>query len=149
MPDPRVKTPYRRKTSRGRKVRRVILFMLLLLLIIPFLYAIGMYVYFSYDLPRLTSVKDYAPNIVSQVLSENGEVIAEFFTEKRYFIPIEEMPTTLIQAFIAAEDSRFLEHQGIDLTSILRALIKNILPPIIRYISDAHYSTFGIAFLLK
>ena len=84
------------------------------------------YIYFSKDLPRLTSVKDYAPNVVTQVFSEYGEVIAEFFVEKRYAIPIEEMPTELIEAFIAAEDARFFEHQGVDFFSIMRALMKNI-----------------------
>lgn len=88
---------------------------------------LGLYSYFSKDLPRLTSVKDYSPNIVTQVFSEQGEVIAEFFVEKRYAIPIEEMPTELIEAFIAAEDARFFEHQGIDFFSILRALMKNII----------------------
>ncbi|MCK5513171.1 MAG: PBP1A family penicillin-binding protein, partial [Deltaproteobacteria bacterium] len=82
--------------------------------------------YFSYDLPRLTSVEDYTPKTVTQVFSENGEIIAEFFVEKRYIIPIEEMPATLIRAFISSEDARFFEHQGIDLLSIFRALIKNI-----------------------
>jgi len=87
---------------------------------------VGLYINFSYDLPRLTSVKDYAPKIVTQVYSENGEIIAEFFVEKRYLIPLEEMPTTLIQAFISAEDARFFEHQGIDIWSITRAFLKNI-----------------------
>ena len=36
------------------------------------------------------------------------------------------MPATLIRAFISSEDARFFEHQGIDLLSISRALIKNI-----------------------
>ena len=36
------------------------------------------------------------------------------------------IPNTLKQAFIAAEDSRFYNHQGIDILSIIRAFIKNI-----------------------
>ncbi len=41
-------------------------------------------------------------------------------------IPLSEMPETLIQAFISAEDSRFFAHQGIDIYSIVRAFFKNI-----------------------
>jgi len=36
------------------------------------------------------------------------------------------MPKHLIQAFVAAEDSRFFEHEGVDTKSIFRAFIKNM-----------------------
>ncbi len=115
-----------KKPGKTRKLRWMIFFLILFFLIIPGILAVGTYTYFSYDLPRLTSVEDYTPKTVTQVFSENGEIIAEFFVEKRYIIPIEEMPATLIRAFISSEDARFFEHQGIDLLSISRALIKNI-----------------------
>jgi penicillin-binding protein 1A len=115
-----------KKPGKTRKLRWMIFFIILFFLIIPGILAVGTYTYFSYDLPRLTSVEDYTPKTVTQVFSENGEIIAEFFVEKRYIIPIEEMPATLIRAFISSEDARFFEHQGIDLLSISRALIKNI-----------------------
>jgi penicillin-binding protein 1A len=115
-----------KKSSKTRKLWWMIFFIILFFLIIPGILAVGTYTYFSYDLPRLTSVEDYTPKTVTQVFSENGEIIAEFFVEKRYIIPIEEMPATLIRAFISSEDARFFEHQGIDLLSISRALIKNI-----------------------
>ena len=35
------------------------------------------------------------------------------------------MPKNLTNAFVAAEDSRFMEHPGIDIQSIVRAFIKN------------------------
>ncbi len=115
-----------KKPGKTRKLWWMIFFIILFFLIIPGILAVGTYIYFSYDLPRLTSVEDYTPKTVTQVFSENGEIIAEFFVEKRYIIPIEEMPATLIRAFISSEDARFFEHQGIDLLSIFRALIKNI-----------------------
>ena len=115
-----------RKSNKVRKVWWVTSFIILFILIIPCIFAVGLYISFNYDLPRLTSVKDYAPKIVTQVFSGDGEIIAEFFVEKRYLIPIEEMPSYLIRAFISAEDARFFEHQGIDIWSIIRALIKNI-----------------------
>jgi penicillin-binding protein 1A len=116
-------------TEPSRKKRRFYLFILYFIAAILVLsggFILGFYIYFSKDLPRLTSVKDYAPKVVTQVLSENEEVLAEFFVEKRYFISIEDMPTVLIEAFIAAEDERFFEHQGLDFFSIMRAMVKNI-----------------------
>ncbi|MBW1824275.1 MAG: PBP1A family penicillin-binding protein [Deltaproteobacteria bacterium] len=123
---PKTPKPSIKKSKKVRKAWWIISFTILFFLITPFICVVGLYIHYSYDLPRLTSVKDYAPKIVTKVFSENGEIIAEFFVEKRYLIPIEEMPTTLIQAFISAEDARFFEHQGIDFVSIVRAFIKNI-----------------------
>ncbi|MCK5187243.1 MAG: PBP1A family penicillin-binding protein [Deltaproteobacteria bacterium] len=126
MMTPKTKMSPPKKPKKARKMWWVISFVILFLLVIPAILVVGTYIYFSYDLPRLTSVEDYTPKTVTQVFSENGDVIAEFFVEKRYIIPIEEMPATLIRAFISSEDARFFEHQGIDLLSISRALIKNI-----------------------
>lgn len=114
--------PYRKKN----RFYLFILYFVAAILVLSGGFILGFYIYFSKDLPRLTSVKDYAPKVVTQVLSENGEVLAEFFVEKRYFISIEDMPTVLIEAFIAAEDERFFEHQGLDFFSIMRAMVKNI-----------------------
>ncbi len=85
----------------------------------------GLYVYISQDLPRINSLNDYAPSIVTTVFSDDGRKIGEFYRERRIVIPLSQMPKSLINAFIAAEDSRFREHRGVDMLSILRAFIKN------------------------
>ncbi len=112
--------------EKKRKLYVVILCLVAALMVVSGGFILGVYFYYSKDLPRLTSVRDYAPKVVTQVFSENGEVLAEFFVEKRYYISIEDMPTVLIEAFIAAEDARFFEHQGLDFFSIMRAMGKNI-----------------------
>ena len=112
--------------KKKRKLYVVILYLVAALMVLSGGFILGFYFYYSKDLPRLTSVRDYAPKVVTQVFSENGEVLAEFFVEKRYYISIEDLPTVLIEAFIAAEDARFFEHQGLDFFSIMRAMVKNI-----------------------
>jgi len=112
--------------KKKRKLYVVILYLVAALMVLSGGFMLGFYIYYSKDLPRLTSVRDYAPKVVTQVFSENGEVLAEFFVEKRYYISIEDLPTVLIEAFIAAEDARFFEHQGLDFFSIMRAMVKNI-----------------------
>ena len=82
--------------------------------------------YFSHDLPRIESLKDYAPALVTEVLSSSGERIAEFSVEKRYLIPLADMAPIFIKAILAAEDDKFFEHKGIDLWGIFRAALKNI-----------------------
>lgn len=86
---------------------------------------IGFYA-FTMDLPGIDALKDYRPSISSRVYDDKNELIDEFFLEDRKLIKIQEVPRGVIQAFVAAEDSRFFAHKGFDLQSIFRAVFKNI-----------------------
>ncbi len=88
--------------------------------------AMAFYFTFLSDLPRLSTLKDYQPFIVSEVFSDDGALIGEFFMERRTIVPLSEMPKPLIRAFVAAEDARFFEHRGIDYWRILGAAFRNI-----------------------
>ena len=87
---------------------------------------LGVYFYLSKDLPRIATLADYRPPIITSVYSDDNRKIAEFFKERRIVISLDEMPLLLKQAFVAAEDSRFYKHKGIDFFSIIRAFFKNI-----------------------
>ncbi|WP_155318183.1 penicillin-binding protein 1A [Desulfosarcina alkanivorans] len=87
---------------------------------------VGVYLYLSDDLPKITSLTDYHPSIITTVYSDDNRKIAEFYKERRIVVPLSSIPLQLQQAFIAAEDARFYKHQGIDFFSIIRAFIKNI-----------------------
>lgn len=84
------------------------------------------YLYFARDLPSIENLKNYKPPVITTIFSDEGEIIGEFYAEKRRVIPLDRMPKHLIQAFIAGEDSRFFQHKGLDYWAILRALIKNL-----------------------
>ncbi|MBP7016504.1 MAG: PBP1A family penicillin-binding protein [Deltaproteobacteria bacterium] len=86
---------------------------------------IGFYA-FTMDLPGIDALKDYRPSISSRVYDDKNELIDEFFLEDRKLIKIKEVPRVVVQAFVAAEDSRFFAHKGFDLQSIFRAVFKNI-----------------------
>ena len=86
----------------------------------------GVYYYLSEDLPQISSLADYHPPIVTTVYSDDNRKIAEFFRERRIVVPLAEIPERLVQAFVAAEDSRFYKHGGIDFLSIIRAFFKNL-----------------------
>ena len=87
---------------------------------------LGVFLHITRQLPKITTLADYQPATISVVYSDNGEKIAEFYEERRIVLPLEAMPDMLVEAFLAAEDSRFYEHGGIDVISILRAFFKNI-----------------------
>jgi len=86
----------------------------------------GAYLWVAGSLPKVDTLADYRPPVITRVLSDDGSVIAEIYKERRIVVPVEKMPEQLIQAFVAAEDSKFFEHPGIDFTSILRAAWKNL-----------------------
>jgi penicillin-binding protein 1A len=109
--------------------RRFILAPFLVLMILGLIVlaaAVGGYQYLSQDLPKINSLRDYRPPIITTVYAEDGQKIAEFFKERRIVIPLAEVPPVLVNAFIAAEDSRFFQHPGVDPLSILRAALKNL-----------------------
>jgi len=80
----------------------------------------------SSNMPYIGSVKEYRPPIVTEIFSDDGEVIGRFWAEKRFVVTLDQVPQHLINAFLAAEDSRFFEHRGVDIASIFRALYKNL-----------------------
>jgi penicillin-binding protein 1A len=81
----------------------------------------------SSNLPYIGTLKNYQPPLITEIYSDSGEVIGRLWEEKRILVSLDQLPEHLIQAFIAAEDSRFYQHEGVDPTSIVRALIKNTL----------------------
>lgn len=116
----------RKKHRVGRIFFRIFLLFVLICTLTGGLGAVGLYYYISRDLPKITTLKDYHPPIISTVYADDGRKIGEFFNERRIVVPLTEIPDMLIKAFVAAEDSRFYTHRGIDLLSITRAFIKNI-----------------------
>jgi penicillin-binding protein 1A len=91
--------------------------------------ALALYAGYNYivqDLPKINSLMDYQPPVITTVYADDNRKIAEFFKERRVVIPLSEVPPMLVNAFIAAEDSRFFQHPGVDLLSIVRAALKNI-----------------------
>jgi penicillin-binding protein 1A len=79
------------------------------------------------DLPPIDAAVQYQPPVTTQILADDGTVIGEFYSQKRYLVPFDRIPMHVRQAFIAAEDDAFYRHSGIDATGILRALFNNML----------------------
>jgi len=108
------------------KIVRFLLWSLLFIIVCGGFTITGVYFYLSKSLPKISSLTDYRPPIITTVFSDDNKKIAEFYKERRVVVPMSDMPQMLVNAFIAAEDSRFLKHKGIDFFSIVRAFLKNI-----------------------
>jgi len=117
-----------KKTKGGflAKIIRWTCWSFVLLVICVFLAGAGTYFYLSENLPKITSLKDYRPPVITTVYSDDNRKIAEFYKERRIVVPLSKMPPMLKEAFVAAEDARFYTHKGIDVFSIIRAFFKNI-----------------------
>ncbi|MCL4457417.1 MAG: PBP1A family penicillin-binding protein [Nitrospirae bacterium] len=79
------------------------------------------------SLPEIKSLEGYTPMQSSFVYSSDGKVLAEFYQERRNFIPHYQIPERIKKAFIAVEDQRFYSHPGVDIIGILRALYKDLI----------------------
>lgn len=88
--------------------------------------AAGIFMHINEELPKISKLSDYHPPTITTIYSDDNRKIGEFYKERRIVVSLAQMPQMLIEAFIAAEDSRFYKHKGIDFLSILRAMFKNI-----------------------
>ncbi|KAF0217018.1 MAG: penicillin-binding protein [Geobacteraceae bacterium] len=87
----------------------------------------GYFFYLMATLPKVDRLADYRPPIVSQVFGDDGSLVGEFYLERRTVVPVDKIPRKLIQAFVAAEDSNFFQHKGIDYLGVVRAAFKNLI----------------------
>ncbi len=77
-------------------------------------------------IPDLRSVAYYQPLQTTTIYDRYGEVVDRISSENRMVVPLSSMSPLLPKAFVAAEDSRFYDHPGLDLFSVLRAAVINI-----------------------
>ncbi len=85
--------------------------------------ALGAYIYFVPGLPGVATLKDVELQVPLKVYSRDGKLIAVYGEKRRQPLDIENYPTQVIQAFLAAEDDRFFAHPGVDYQGLIRAAI--------------------------
>ena len=81
---------------------------------------------YSNKLPDYKFLKNYKPPVSSKLYSGNGQLIIDFSSEKRIFIPYESIPQKVINSFLSSEDKNFFNHPGVDAKGVLRAIYNNI-----------------------
>ena len=81
---------------------------------------------YSNKLPDYKFLKNYKPSVSSKLYSGGGELVSDFSSEKRIFVPYNTIPKKVIHAFLSAEDKNFFSHPGVDARGIIRAVFRNI-----------------------
>ncbi|UCH64156.1 MAG: PBP1A family penicillin-binding protein [Fidelibacterota bacterium] len=82
--------------------------------------------YLSRDLPSLRQLQDFSPAVATKIISRDGKVIEELFTQQRVLIPGTMMPVDVRHALLSMEDQRFYSHWGVSMRSFARAVLVNI-----------------------
>ncbi len=73
------------------------------------------------ELPDVADLKTIQYHVPMRVLAADGRLIGEFGEKRREPLPIEDIPTAIKQAVIAAEDARYYKHPGVDYKGLIRA----------------------------
>ncbi len=113
----------------GSVFKNTVIFLIVCVVSVVFLVAamcITFLMHIEKTLPSIESLKNYNPPTVTTIYASDGTVIAEFYHQRRYLVPFEQIPEHVKKAFLAAEDARFYEHPGVDIWGIMRAAIANI-----------------------
>tara|TARA_R110001599_G_scaffold353459_1_gene592431 strand:+ start:132174 stop:134618 length:2445 start_codon:yes stop_codon:yes gene_type:complete len=87
----------------------------------------GIYLYLSPNLPDVATLRDVKLQTPMRVYTREGQLIGQFGEQKRSPLPFEAIPAQFVEALLAAEDSSFFRHSGIDITGLMRAVSELVL----------------------
>ncbi len=78
-------------------------------------------------MPSIDELANPKSVLATEVYSSDGKVLGTYFKENRSKVNYSEISPNVINALIATEDVRFLEHSGIDFRSLGRVIFKTVL----------------------
>jgi penicillin-binding protein 1A len=123
-------------TSRGTVMRRKLSSLTLLIVLLLFVSGLGYVGYQGYrfvekiiaEAPDINEIDATPSGYMSTVLDADGNVTAQLVGtgSNRVYVTLDEIPVDLQHAFVAIEDERFYDHNGIDLRGIARAVAKGL-----------------------
>jgi len=102
---------------------RFIFNFILFFFVLGLIFITGISWYLLPQLPDIGNLQDVKLQVPLRIYSQDDSLIAEFGEKRRRPISIDEVPTPVIQAFLAAEDDRFYQHPGVDWQGIARAVV--------------------------
>lgn len=76
--------------------------------------------------PDVGTLKGYMPDEASTLVDHRGEEVGKLFLTRRFIVPLDSLPEHVPNAFIAMEDKRFWDHNGVDWRRVFGSAYKNI-----------------------
>ena len=96
-------------------------YFLLVLILLPIQITLGIYLYYAPEIPSSSEVASVELQVPLKIFTKDGKLIGEFGEIHRTKLKFEEIPDTFVKAFLAAEDSDYFNHTGVDVLSLVRA----------------------------
>ncbi len=92
------------------------------------IFMIGLFFYYTYDLPRPEKFTETPVIQSTKIYDRTGKVLLYdiYGEEKREIVSFDKISDNLKHAVIASEDARFYQHGGVDLEGILRSLLVDL-----------------------
>jgi len=115
-------TTKNKKNTKAQKRKFTLWFWSLFISIILFLFLFfyGVAAQWFGPMPSFEELENPKSNLASEIYSSDGELLGKFYIENRSNVHYKNLSPYLINALIATEDARFIEHNGIDGRSLLR-----------------------------
>lgn len=118
--------PAKPRRAKASRLRRAVRWLVIPLATLVLAVVAGVVVGAMIRRPEVERLHDFEHRLVTQVVDRDGEVFRTYKRENRILIDENDMPELLKKAIVAAEDSSFYSHGGIDLKGVLRAFYKNL-----------------------
>ncbi|MGH9375352.1 MAG: penicillin-binding protein 1A [Terriglobia bacterium] len=87
----------------------------------------GLIFVYSSNLPQVSELFDYRPDVTTELYADDGTVIGNFAIQRRVMVTYNQIPSMLRNAVISVEDRHFESHFGIDILRIVRAALVDIV----------------------
>ena len=110
------------------KLIKISFFSGIFLCITAILVILATYIYIKPDLPEISLVDESELQMPLKVFTKDRVLIGEFGEIKRRATNYEEIPKNIKNAFLAAEDDNFFNHQGISYKGLIRSFIRCLRP---------------------
>lgn len=76
--------------------------------------------------PDVTVLREYTPPQATRVYDRTGVILTHLAPERRIVVPLDRIPASVVGAFLAIEDRRFFQHDGVDYRRAVGALVRNV-----------------------
>ena len=88
--------------------------------------ATGIFLAYESDLPQVSSLENFEPNIITEVYASDGSLLGTFAIERRVIVAFGDIPPVLRNAIVAVEDSDFWKHIGVNVWRVPGAAFANV-----------------------
>lgn len=85
---------------------------------------VGAAIYFSPGLPDVRQLQNFELHSPLRIYTNDGKLIGEFGEERRMVVDFDEIPQNMVNALVAAEDTNYFDHAGVDPRGLARAAVE-------------------------